>query len=131
MSFNFFFIEVEIYCFTSHRSFIRPIYCFVSVRSLLFCRRSNTRLFYVCAFSLSILKAVKHKTLTQCRAIVGPPPTTLSQHQPSIGLPCVVFDTALNVGLRHRRRANINPALVQSIVTLPPTCRYLLYVCDL
>ena len=28
----------------------------------------------------------------------------------------VVFGTLLNVGQRHRRRANINPALVQSIV---------------
>ena len=36
-------IEVETYCFTSHRSFVRPI-SFVSVRSLrLSCRRSNTR----------------------------------------------------------------------------------------
>ena len=30
----------------------------------------------------------------------------------------------VTVGQRHRRRANINPALVQSIVTVPPTCRY-------
>ena len=36
-----------------------------------------------------------------------------------------VFDATLNVGQRHRRRANINPALVQSSMTLPPTCRYL------
>ena len=36
-------IEVEIYCFTSHCSFVRHI-SFVSVRSLrLSCRRSNTR----------------------------------------------------------------------------------------
>ena len=36
-------IEVEIYCFASHRSFVRHI-SFVSVRSLcLSCRRSNTR----------------------------------------------------------------------------------------
>ena len=34
----------------------------------------------VCVFSASILQAVKHGTLTQCRAIVGPPSTTLSQH---------------------------------------------------
>ena len=38
-----FYIEVETYCFTSHRSFVCPI-SFVSVRSLrLSCRRSNTR----------------------------------------------------------------------------------------
>ena len=30
----------------------------------------------------------------------------------------VVFGATLNVGQRHRRRANINPALVQSIVTV-------------
>ena len=30
----------------------------------------------------------------------------------------VVFGAALNVGRRHRRRANINPALVQSIVPI-------------
>ena len=36
---------------------------------------------------------------------------------------------AVNVGQHHKRRANINPALVQSIVTVPPTCRYILYVC--
>ena len=41
-------IEVEIYCFTFHRSFVRPIsfvsVSFVSVRSLhLSCGRSNTR----------------------------------------------------------------------------------------
>ena len=41
----------------------------------------------------------------------------------------VVFDVTLNVG--HRWQANINPALVQSIVTVPPICRYLLYVCSL
>ena len=38
---------------------------------------------------------------------------------------CVVFGATLNVGQRHRRRANINPALVQSTVPLPPACRYL------
>ena len=43
----------------------------------------------------------------------------------------VVFDATLNVGQRHRRRASINPALVQSIVPIPPICRYLLYVCGL
>ena len=37
---------------------------------------------------------------------------------------CVVFSVTLNVGQRHRRRANINPALVQSIVPVPPACQY-------
>ena len=32
----------------------------------------------------------------------------------------VVFGATLNVGKRHRRRANINPALVQSIVLVQP-----------
>ena len=36
----------------------------------------------------------------------------------------VVFGATLNVGQRHRRRANINPALIQSIVTIAPACRY-------
>ena len=67
-------------------------------------------------FSPSNMQAFKHETLTRCRAIVGPPSTTLSQHQPSIGLPYIVFDATLNVGQHHRQRANINPAFVQSIV---------------
>ena len=36
----------------------------------------------------------------------------------------VVFDATLNVGQRHRRRANINPPLIQSIVTLTPACMH-------
>ena len=39
-------------------------------------------------------------TLTQCWANVGPPSTMLSQHQPSIGLPCRVW-----------RHAEYGPAL--------------------
>ena len=35
-----------------------------------------------------------------------------------------MFEATLNVGQRHRRRANINPALVQSIVTVPPVCMH-------
>ena len=30
----------------------------------------------------------------------------------------------LNVGQRHRRRASINPALIQSIFPVQPACRY-------
>ena len=72
-------MEMEIYCFTSHRSFVRPI-SFASVRSLR--ALPLTAHFFVdqFLFSLSIMQAVKHETLTQCRAIVGPPSTTLSQH---------------------------------------------------
>ena len=58
--------------------------------------------------ALFILQVGKHETLTQYGVNVGPPSTTLTQPKPSIGLP-------LNVGQRHRRRANINPALVQSM----------------
>ena len=36
--------------------------------------------FCVCAFSLSIIEAVKHETLTQCQAIVGPSSTLLSHY---------------------------------------------------
>ena len=50
------------------------------------------------------MQAVKHETLTQFRAIVG---LVLGYG--------VVFDATLNVGQRHRRQANINPAFVQSI----------------
>ena len=35
-----------------------------------------------------------------------------------------MFGATLNVGQRHRRRANINLALVQSIVPVPPACQY-------
>ena len=42
---------------------------------------------------------------------------------PALGY-CVVFGTTLNVGQRHRWRANISPASVQSIMPLPPACRY-------
>ena len=36
----------------------------------------------------------------------------------------VLFGATLNVGQPHRWRANINPALVQSIIPVPPACRY-------
>ena len=41
--------------------------------------------------ALSIVQAVKHETLTQCWANVGPLPTRLSQHYPSTGIPCRVW----------------------------------------
>ena len=37
--------------------------------------------------------------------------------RPGLGY-CVVFGATLNVGQRHRWRDNINPALVQSIVSV-------------
>ena len=36
---------------------------------------------------------------------------------------CVLFGITLNVGQCHRRRPNINPALVQSIVLVQSVCR--------
>ena len=36
--------------------------------------------------ALSMVRAVKHETLTQCWSNFDPPSSTLSQHQPSIGL---------------------------------------------
>ena len=101
---------MEIYCFTSHRSFVCPICCFVSVRSpRLSCRRSNTRRWP----NVGLLLA--HR-LWRSASI-----------SPVLGYR-VVFDATLNVGQRHRRPANINPALVQSIVTVPPTFIYV--ACD-
>ena len=35
-----------------------------------------------------------------------------------------MFGATLNVGQHYRRRAYINPALVQTIVSVPPACRY-------
>ena len=69
----------------------------------------------------SILQAVKQETFE----------TLLLAHllrrwaniSPVLGY-CVVFDATLNVGQHHRRRANINPAVVQSIVTVPPACMH-------
>ena len=121
---------MEIYCFTSHRSFVRLICCFVFVHS-----RGRW----------SILQAVKHETvLCLCVLSVYHAGGQTRDVDPMSGY-CwrrsaiisqvlgylVVFNATPNVGQRHRRRANINPALVQSIVTVPPTCRYLLYVCGL
>ena len=54
-------------------------------------QRGGDMLLYLCAFclcflshsflpALSMVQAVKHETLTQCWANVGPPSTTLCQH---------------------------------------------------
>ena len=62
------------------------------------------------------VQAVKHDTFTQCWA-------NMLAHRlrrwPNISPVLdyrVVFSARMNVGQRHRRRANINPALAQSIV---------------
>ena len=64
-------------------------------------------------FSSSIMQAFKNETLTQCRAIVGPPSTTLSQHQPSIRLRCRVMWASVTDG---------GPALTQLL--FKASCRY-------
>ena len=88
-------IEVDIYCITSHRSFVRHI-SFVSVRSLrLSCRRSNTRRWLNAGLLLA------HR------------PRLWANISPVLGY-CVMFDATLNVNQRHRRRANINPTLASS-----------------
>ena len=85
------------YCFTSHRSVVRPI-SFVSVCSLrLSCWLSNTRPWP----NAGLLLAHRLRRWANISPVLGYR---------------VVFDATLNVGQRHRRRANINPALVQSIV---------------
>ena len=86
-------IEVETYCFTSHCSVVRPI-SFVSVRSLrLSFRRSNTRRWP----NAGLLLANPLQCWADISSVLGYP---------------VLFDATLNVGQRHRRRANINPAFV-------------------
>ena len=63
-------------------------YCFTPVRSV--CHSVNLSPIHFSP-ALSIVQAVKHETLTQCWANVGPSSTMLSQHQPCIGLPCRVW----------------------------------------
>ena len=75
--------------------------------SLLSCSSGQ---FCVCAFSLSIVQAVKHETFTQCGAMAHCL-WRWANISPVLGY-CVMFDATLNVGQRHRRRANINPAFV-------------------
>ena len=73
-----------------------------------------TSVFCLCVlFSPSIMQAVKHETLTQCRTIVGPPLRCWANISPVLGY-CVVFDATLHVGQRHRRRANITQFLFKA-----------------
>ena len=79
----------EIYCFTSHRSFVRHI-SFVSVRSLcLSCNRLNTRRWP----DVGLLLAHRLQRWANISPVLGYR---------------VLFDCTLNVGQRHSRRANIN-----------------------
>ena len=57
------------------------------------------------------MQAVKHETLTQCRVLLAQRLWRWANISPVLGHR-VVFDATLNVGQRHRRRANINPAFV-------------------
>ena len=79
---------------------------FTFVRSV--CPLSLCRSVLSVCMSHSIMQTVKHETLTQCWDNV---------FSPVLGYR-VVFDATLNMGHRHRRRASINPPLVQS------TCWY-------
>ena len=96
-------------------------YCFTPVRSVCLSLCCESPIHFSPA--IYIVQAVKHETLTRCWANVGPPSTTLTQHSPILGYR-VVFGATLNVGQRHRRWANINPALVHSVVPILPACRY-------
>ena len=106
-------IEVEIYCFTSHRSFVRPI-SFVSVLSLcLSCRRSTLR------SVLCLCVVLVYHAGGQTRD-VDPMSGYCLRRWANISLVLgypVVFDATLDVGQSHRQRDNINPALVQDIVS--------------
>ena len=106
--------------------------CSVSVRSLrLSCRRSNTRLFCVCALSLRLsCRRSNTRRWPYIGLLLAHCLQRLANISPVFSYR-VLFDVTLNLGQRHRRRANIKPALVQSIVTVPQTCRYLFYVCGL
>ena len=79
---------------------------FISVQRFLSCRRSNTRRWPNDGLMLA------HCLIRRWANI-----------SPLLGY-CVTFGATLIVGQRHRRRANINPALVQSIVPVPRVWRY-------
>ena len=78
---------------------------FISLQRFLSCRRSNTR-----RWPNAVLMLAHRLRLW---ANISP----VEGHR-------VMFGATLNVGQRHRRRANINLALVQSIVPVPLACRY-------
>ena len=56
--------------------------------------------------ALSIVQAVKHETLTQCWAIVGPPSTTLTQqffvYTKTVNLLVIVLDSCLGVKVKRQ-----------------------------
>ena len=81
-----------------------PIYFCQSVQSFLSCRRSNTRRWP----NAGLMFAHCLRRWPNISPVLGYR---------------VVFGATLNVGQRHSRRANIYPALVQSIVSVLPACR--------
>ena len=87
-------IEGEIYCFTSNGSFVRPSVPSMRSPRLSF-RRSNTRRWP----SLGPLLVHRLQRLANISPVFGYR---------------VVFNVMLNVGQRHRRRANNNPAFASS-----------------
>ena len=77
----------------------------LSLQNFLSCRRSNTRRW----LNAGIVLAHRLRRWSSISPVLGYR---------------VEFGATLNVGQRHRRRANIDPALVQSIVPVLPACRY-------
>ena len=78
---------------------------FISLQRFLSCRRSNTRL----RLNAGLMLAHRLRRWPSISPVLGYR---------------VVFGASVNVGQRHSRRANINSALVQSIVPVLPACRY-------
>ena len=78
---------------------------FISVQRFLSCRRSNTRHWP----RSGLMLALRLRRWANISPVLGN---------------SVVFGATLNAGQRHRLRASMNTALVQSIVLVPPACRY-------
>ena len=77
---------------------------FIQVQRFLSCRQSNTRR----RLNAGLLLALRLRRWANISPVLGY---------------CVVFGATLNVGQRHRRRANNNPALAQGILPVPLACR--------
>ena len=68
------------------------------------------------------MQVVQHETFTQCWANIAHRLRCSANISQVLGYR-VVFGATLNMGQRHRRRANINLALIQRIEPVPPACR--------
>ena len=73
--------------------------------------------------ALSILQVVKHRCWLNAGLMLVYGLQRWLNISPVLGYR-VVFGATLNMGQRHRRQGNINPALVQSIMPVLPACRY-------